>query len=427
MTSTEQPTRQLEPISNSSTSNSSFDLVCIGFGAAQLATAIANREARKPSNILFLERKPSFSWGSGSHIARTRMESPFIYDLATIRNPRTAFSYVNYLLARGRLVEFANSDRLNPLREEFEDYMKWSADQFKDQVRYGCEVVGVAPETEASTVKSWRIAVKDGNGKSYTVRTKSIIAPSLSQQSSTKPSVLTTVDFLSGQRIIPMNDYFSRRIELRGFCEPRLNVSVVGSGQQTLETIDDLLSCPHLGNITVVTQDESLAPLRILGEQEPPKPQLCSIWATPSGERQPSVTETSELIQNIYSRAYEKQVASKGEWTFRVFIGQDAAAPCSKSDFIVKDTTAVPLSSRELLQSLDTLVLGCHQRGESLEEVHFKHGAVAEDCRVWLMSAHSEGGRSLAKDIAVRAGEVVSALSSPTEGARDRMVLHARM
>lgn len=355
------------------------------------------------------------------------MESPFVYDLATVRNPRTAFSYVNYLLVRGRLIEFANSDRLNPLREEFEDYMRWCAEQFNDQVRYGSEVVGVTPDADTNRVTGWRVAVKDASGKTYTVRAKNIVAPSPSQQNSAKPSPLTSVDFLSGQRIIPANDYSSRRNELRAFREPRLNISVVGSGQQVLEIVDDLLSCHHLGNITIVTEDESLAPLRILSEQEPPKPQLCSIWATPSAEPQPSVTGASGLVQNIYMRAYEKQVASKGEWTFRVFIGKDAAEPCSKSDFIIRDTATTPLSSKGLLQSLDTLVLGCRRRGESLEEVHFKHNAVAEGCKVWLMSAHSEGGRSLAKDIAVRAGEVVSALSSPIEGARDGIMLHARM
>jgi L-ornithine N5-oxygenase len=222
-----------------------------------------------------------------------------------------------------------------------------------------------------------------------------------------------------------MADYLLRRDELRQSFEPQLNVAVVGSSQQAVEILDDLLSCPRLGNITVVTENEDLAPLKVLGEQEPPQPRLCSIWSKPICDSK-SVTESSELIQAIYMRAYEKQVRSKGEHVLRVVIGKDASEPCSQANVIIRDTSAAPFSSSGLLQSLNTLVLGCHQLGESFEEVQFKRGAVA-DARMWLMSANSEGGRSLAKDISLRAGEVVNALSSPVADRRDGLVVQARI
>lgn len=424
MSTTQQTSRHLEGISGSS-SSPLYDLVCVGFSAAQLATAIANREAHTDSNVLFLERKPTFSWHSGTHLSRSRMEVPFLYDLATLRNPRSAFSYNCYLLARNRLVEFANSDRLNPLRDEYADYMKWCAEHFKDQVRYSSEVIGVAPETEDNVVRSWKIAVRDGNGKTYVVRARNVAAPTPGKHANTKAEPLTTVDFLSGQRIMPMAEYLSRRDELRQPCEPPLNVAVVGSSQQTIEILDDLLSCPRLGNITVVTENEDLAPLKVLGEQETPQPRLCSIWSKPSCDAK-AVTESSELIQAIYMRAYEKQVRSKGEHALRVVIGKDASEPCLQANVIIRDTSAAPFSSSGLLQSLNTLVLGVHQLGESFEEVQFKRGAVA-NARMWLMSANSEGGRSLAKDISLRAGEVVGALSSPAADRRDGPVVQARI
>ena len=272
MSSTQEPSRRPD-----SSSSPLYDLVCVGFSAAQLATAIANREARSDSKVLFLERKPSFSWHSGTHLSRARMETPFLYDLASLRNPRSAFSYNCYLLAQNRLVEFANSDRLNPLRDEFEDYMKWCARQFKDEVRYGSEVVGVAPESEDNIVRSWKIAVKDSSGQTYVVRARNVAAPTPGKHTAAKSEPLTTIDFLAGQRIIPMSDYLSRRNELRQAFEPRLNVALVGSDQQTVEILEDLLSCPRLGNVTVVTENEDLAPLKVLGEQELPQPRLCSI------------------------------------------------------------------------------------------------------------------------------------------------------
>ncbi|KAH4115027.1 L-ornithine N(5)-monooxygenase [Parastagonospora nodorum] len=429
MSSMAHSAKPLEPVSSSvaSAATALYDLVCIGFGPAQLATAIANRETKPPSSVLFLERKPSFSWHSGKHGARARLEGPFIYDLATLRNPRSAFSYANYLLARNRLIEFANSDRLNPLRIEFEDYLKWCAEHFKDQVRYSSEVVKVVPILSGDVVSAWQVAVRDENGAVSFFRAKSILAPSPASSNRSRMPPPVPVDFLAGERIISMDDYQSRRNELRGTAEPRLNVAVMGAGQRTAEIVDDLLSCPRLGNITLVTEDESLVPLQALAEQEPARPQLCSIWAKPSGNQKASIPEASELVQTIYMRAYEKQVASRGQYTLRVVVGKEAAERCSLAHFIIRDTRDDASLSTGLLQSLDKLALGCRPKGDSLEEVQFKRDAVDAGCRVFLMSANTEGGRSLAKDIAVMAGHVVKLVSQKVETRRDDVIAQARM
>jgi L-ornithine N5-oxygenase len=356
------------------------------------------------------------------------MESPFVYDLATLRNPRTAFSYVNYLLVRKRLIEFANSDRLNPLREEFDDYMTWCAEQFRDEVRYGSEVIDVVPETEGNNVNGWKVTIRNDHGKTDIVWARNVVAPSPSKEATSTASSLPTVDFLSGQRIMAMADYPARRNELRGANEPRLDIAVVGSGRQTAEILDDLLTCPRLGNITLVTEDESLAPLTVLDNQEPPAPKLCSLWAKSSNSQKSSITEASELVQSIYMRAYEKRLQSKGQYKLQVVMGKDAAAACSKANIIIRDTGVTPWSSRELLQSIDTIVLGCRQMRDSLDEVQFKRGAVAEGCRLWLVSSKSEGGRALAKDIALSAGDIVRRVSSAAEDTRDGAVqVQARM
>jgi L-ornithine N5-oxygenase len=356
------------------------------------------------------------------------MENAFVYDLATIRNPRSAFSYVNYLLSQNRLVEFANSDRLQPLREEFEDYLRWCAQQFKDQVRYQSEVVGVVPEKFENSVRGWNVAVKDGNGNTYMVRTKNIAAPSPSDRNAVKSRPLLGVNFEAGQRIISSEDYMSKRNELRGFREQRLDIAVIGSGQQTVEILDDLLSCHRLGNITVVTENEALLPLKSLAEEPaPPHPRLCSIWAKPACESKRTILGSSEIIRRIYDRAYEKQL--KGECALRVVSGSDATGPASQAGVIIAERTS-SLAGNGLFHGLDALVLGCRQKGTSLEEVQFKRGAVADSCKMWLQSANSEGGRSLARDIAVRAGEVVKAVAGSAARASERegaLLINARI
>jgi L-ornithine N5-monooxygenase len=428
----EESTSQRNHLSRSSMANMpTYDLVCIGFGPAQIATAIANREARKPSKVLFLERKPCFSWHS-SHLTRTRMENSFVYDLATMRNPRSAFSYTNYLLVRDRLVEFANSDKLEPLRMEFDDYLNWCAEHFKDDVRYSSEVVGVAPEEQVEgedgetiserntrgVVNWWSVAVRDTEGKTNIVRARAVAAPSPSEsgreKSSTQPHhQLTSIDFSAGQRIVAMADYIENRNALRARRETPLHIAVVGSGTQAIEIVDDLLSCPQLGNITVVTENEAFAPLRMLSDtarEEPPP--LCALWARPACEEKGSIARSSALVQSIYNRAYEKRVASKGSQSLRIVMGKAVSEPCATADIIIAERPEV-LEGRTpaIFHGIDGLVLGCRQKGESLEEVQFKRGTVAKGCSMWMLAAHSAGGRSLAKDIALRAGEVVNALA----------------
>lgn len=400
-----------------------YDLICIGFGPAQLATAIANRESKKPSNVLFVERKPAFSWHQ-PQLARMRMENPFLYDLATVRNPRSSFTYTNFLLSRNRLVEFANSDRLNPLRMEFEEYLQWCAQQFANEVRYGNEALQVIPEIVDGAVRHWSVVVKDDKGKFSKFQAKSILGPSPPEKREQKPlpQSLSTVNFLAGQRIISMDDYKFKKNEIKDRRETPLNVAVVGSGQETIEILDDLLSCPRLGNITVVSENGSLAPLKVLSEgSDAAPPKLCSIWTKSSCDQKTSVTEASELVQHIYDRAYEKLVSSKGKYGLRVVIGRDTAEPCSTADVIVAEQALRQLPSSGLFKEIDSLVLGCRQIGDSLEEVQFKRGAVTDSCRLWMVAAHSEGGRSLAKDIAVRAGDVVSRLATSSSAAGDKV------
>ncbi|KAF2021069.1 hypothetical protein BU24DRAFT_416739 [Aaosphaeria arxii CBS 175.79] len=418
--------------------DATYDLICVGFGPAQIATAIANFESPRPSNVIFLEQKPSFSWKASAHLLRSRMENAFIYDLATTRNPRSAFTYTSYLLAKDRLISFANSDRMEPLRIEFEDYLRWCADSFSEQVKYGHKVTSVIPERRNGVVKSWQVVVQDATGGTQTLRTKNFAFPAPASRDQ-KARSLINLNMEAGRRhVVSYDEYLGGRNALRGPREPRLDVAVVGSGSKTAEIIDDLLTCSNLGNITVVTENESLVPLQVLSkETTPPPPRLCSLWVKPSCEEQPALSDTSELLHKVYDRAYEKQVASKGQYALRIVLSRDAsntAEVIAQAGVVIAETpTETQLATDGLFDQVDALVLGCRQKSESLEEVQFKRGTVADDCRMWMLNAHSDEGRTLAKDIAIRTGEIArvvaaSANSDPARREGDRaMVVSARI
>lgn len=110
-----------------------LDLVGVGFGPSNLALAVAlneyNENATLPITAEFVEVKPEFGWHTGMLLPGTTMQISFLKDLATQRNPKSEFTFLNYLTERGRLTEFINFKTFFPTRLEFHDYLAWAAER----------------------------------------------------------------------------------------------------------------------------------------------------------------------------------------------------------------------------------------------------------------------------------------------------------
>ena len=94
----------VQPSTNAQTSNNSvhvpqsndelLDLLCIGFGPASLAIAIALHDTYQSfsspePNILFMEKQYQFAWHAGMQLPGAKMQISFLKDLATPRDPRS--------------------------------------------------------------------------------------------------------------------------------------------------------------------------------------------------------------------------------------------------------------------------------------------------------------------------------------------------
>lgn len=123
------------------------DLIGVGFGPSNLAlaTAVHERNAAADAGIdaVFLEAKPRFGWHPGMLLPGSTMQISFAKDLATLRDPRSEFTFLNYLHERGRIVDFVNLQTFFPSRREFADYLRWAAERVAVEVRYRTRVVGV--------------------------------------------------------------------------------------------------------------------------------------------------------------------------------------------------------------------------------------------------------------------------------------------
>lgn len=124
-----------------------LDIVGVGFGPSNLALAIAlheyNAEATTPITAEFVELKDEFGWHTGMLLPGTTMQISFLKDLATQRNPKSEFTFLNYLTERERLTEFINYKTFFPTRLEFHDYLVWAAGKVAADVRYGSRVTSI--------------------------------------------------------------------------------------------------------------------------------------------------------------------------------------------------------------------------------------------------------------------------------------------
>ncbi|MGB3769586.1 MAG: SidA/IucD/PvdA family monooxygenase [Rhodococcus sp. (in: high G+C Gram-positive bacteria)] len=135
------------------------DLVGVGFGPANLALAVAieehNASCAEDERVraVFIERQDAFGWHPGMLLDGATMQIAFPKDLATFRNPRSAYTFVNYLFERGRLVDFVNHQTFFPTRLEFHDYLSWAAERVSAEVRYDTSVTGITRDGDLLTVR----------------------------------------------------------------------------------------------------------------------------------------------------------------------------------------------------------------------------------------------------------------------------------
>ncbi|OMQ27058.1 SidA/IucD/PvdA family monooxygenase [Serratia oryzae] len=129
-----------------------YSIVGIGFGPSNIALAITLEEDFPGTRCIFFESAPSSEWQAGLLLANSDIQNHPLRDLATPRNPRSHYSFTNYLFKKGRLFEHFNLGLQFPYRYEYRDYIKWAAGHFDGAVEYSTTVktVRLLPLLEGS-------------------------------------------------------------------------------------------------------------------------------------------------------------------------------------------------------------------------------------------------------------------------------------
>jgi L-ornithine N5-oxygenase len=236
--------------------DSGLDFIGIGFGPSNLALAVAADEIIPNCRGLFLERSQSFQWHPGMMLDGAKMQISFLKDLATLRNPASQYTFLQYTKARGRLEQFVNLNEFRPTRLEYQDYLQWVAESFADRVRYGAVVTAVVPIREARSTTArltrFRVHARDvATGAESCFFTGNVVygggaVPRLLGDNMDTSAVLHSSAFLPN---------FTNR-----FNQPRkaYRFGVVGNGQSAAEIVEYILNHYPRATLHLFISDHTL-------------------------------------------------------------------------------------------------------------------------------------------------------------------------
>lgn len=424
------------------------DIIGIGFGPSNIALAIALRERERgapPLRALFLERQPEFAWHPHMMLDGAHMQISFLKDLVTLRNPASPFSFLSYLHANGRLQQFINLQTFFPSRHDFNAYLRWAADHFADQVRYGEDVIEVHPEFEGDTVSRLRVVSRDTSGQLTQRLTRNLVI-----SVGGRPNV---PDVFAGarddRRVIHSSGYL-RGIEA---LDRPARVAVIGAGQSAAEIFMDLHGRPERPAVDLLIRGRALRP----SDDSPFMNEIFNvehtdyIYGRTPQERDAMLSETWHtnyaapdlaLIERIYDVFYQQQVRKEARHLLRRHCQIEAAELAADGVTLrLRDSE----SGRQEAARYDAVVLATgyvrdHHRSllaplaAYLPEFQIdRNYRLRGDARL-LPAIYVQGGSesthgisdSLLSILAIRSHEIGSALLAPVADGRGNAAAPAR-
>ncbi|GAA4921829.1 lysine N(6)-hydroxylase/L-ornithine N(5)-oxygenase family protein [Streptomyces coeruleoprunus] len=216
------------------------EILGIGAGPANLALAVALEELAPglAARTLLVEQSESTVWQRGLLIPWAQSQVSFLKDLATLRDPRSRFTFVNYLHTTGRLDDFMSLGTFTPYRSEISDYLQWVAGNLeKVTVHHNRRAVTIDPVRAGSgELDRWDVTFSDGS----TVRARHLVLAC-----GRDPRVPEVFRGLPEDRVIHSSAYSERIAALPRDVPQR--IAVIGGAQSAVEMVqavrDDLPGC----------------------------------------------------------------------------------------------------------------------------------------------------------------------------------------
>jgi len=208
--------------------NKIYDIIGVGIGPFNLGLA-ALLQPLESVDSLFLDQAESFDWHPGLMLDHATLQVPFMADLVTMADPKSKFSFLNFLKETDRLYKFYIRENFYILRKEYNLYCQWVSDQLPNCL-FGKKVEHIR---------------FDENQEIYTIevldlRNKDVVkycARKLVLGTGTQPHLPDCMEGKNYPNVLHTSAYLDRKRDILNSA----SVSIVGSGQSAAEIFRDLL------------------------------------------------------------------------------------------------------------------------------------------------------------------------------------------
>ncbi|MEZ0493455.1 SidA/IucD/PvdA family monooxygenase [Kineococcus sp. TBRC 1896] len=419
-----------------------LDVVGVGFGPANLALAAAlaeqaeedRRAGREPLRARFFEAAPELRWHEGMLLPDASMQIAFAKDLATFRDPRSEFTFLQFLAERDGLADFFNRGSMTPLRVEFATYLRWAAAKLDDVVRYGSRVELVRPVLDGGVLQHFEVTVASTGGVTRVLARDVVLAAGLQPE---LPAGVVPSDRLW---------HTAEHLHRVGDVDPATvrSVAVVGGGQSAAEVLADLHARFPRARLHSVQSRFGMSPSdsspfanRIFDPAS-----VGELFDAPAAERDRlddlhrgtnNAVVNPETLQRLYDLDYADRWAGPARFVWHraarlvdvrdagdhldlgVHEGLTGRTERVRVDLAVCGTGYRPLDPAVLLgQDADLLVRDERSRPVAARDYSARWTVPARG-RVFLVGStgHQHGiSATLLSNVAVRAGEIAAALRS---------------
>ncbi len=347
--------------------NAAYDLIGIGFGPSNMALSIAMEEAEEPGDRglkrLFLEAKVEQSWHPGMLLEDSLLQINALKDLATVHNPRSRYTFLNYLKEKGRLYEFLNLRDLYPTRMEYNDYVCWVAKELGQWVRFGKEMVSISPVLAVSgeDVEALEVVARDaasGQREEYLTRNVSLaLGP--------QPKVPEGIELKPDGRVFHSHSFMDRKERDFPSPEDSRRFLIVGGAQSGCELFYYLMTRYPRADVTLSIRKFSIKPMDDSDfTNEIFFPQWVDFtYNLPDEKRRAFVNSVRDvnyevtdkpLIHKIYKALYAQKVEGKDRTRIRQFLDLKSV---TESDSGVVAEFEDLIHDRRVTLEADTLIL----------------------------------------------------------------------
>lgn len=249
-----QETASQAAAANASASAQTYDLVIVGFGTTALSLATALADSETDLKVLLLESKSKFEWAPASVLPENTTRTSFLRDLITTHNPRSEFTFVNYLFESKQLVQFVNSSHIAPTRLVMGNYLSWVAEKMVERgwVRYSSTATRVVPiKNGSSLINGWKVNVCDAQGNTSTVFSKRVVLATGSRPKLPDALLGAKDKVLHTSEVAPL---------LRNLKDQ--DIAIVGEDQEAAEILEHLQCAGALHRVraTMFISDSALRP-----------------------------------------------------------------------------------------------------------------------------------------------------------------------